>query len=189
MHRNAWQHSALWHLNCADGVTAASTPRHRATDLAAGSRRCGLEHEHDPGRRDGVIDRPTSRVALPARSRRQQRLDPLPQPVGHEFVDQPPQARHDQGAPVPGAPVSSSNDALQDVPVGGSWPPGPAVHLRPGRWDRRLDQHPRLVTDQPRRRGRRRGRHALHPPPSRSGRRDRRTYFRNVFFSGPLTDT
>jgi hypothetical protein len=68
----------------------------------------GLEHEHDAGQRGPVTDRPTTRIAIPpGLGRRQQRCDPLPQPIGHEFFDHPPQPRHDLPVVEGGAPTSS----------------------------------------------------------------------------------
>src|SRR5687768_10076381 len=51
-------------------------------------------------------------------------------------------------------------DALEHLAIRPPWPSGAAVNGRPAGWDQRLDQRPELVTDQPRRRGRDRRRHA-----------------------------
>jgi hypothetical protein len=68
----------------------------------------GLEDEHDAGQSGTVIDRPTSRTATAARlGSRQQRFDSLPQPIGHEFLDHPPQPRHGPTVLEGGAPTSS----------------------------------------------------------------------------------
>ncbi|PRY47632.1 hypothetical protein LY71_113134 [Geodermatophilus tzadiensis] len=56
-------------------------------------------------------------------------------------------------------------DALGDVPIRGTRTAGAAVHRRLAQRDQRLDQRPQLVTDSPRRRGRRLRRHGRHPAP------------------------
>jgi hypothetical protein len=62
----------------------------------------GLEHEYDAGQRGPITDRPTPRIAMPPRSWWwQQRLDPLPQSVGDQFLDHPDQRA--QGPPSPAA--------------------------------------------------------------------------------------
>jgi hypothetical protein len=64
----------------------------------------GLEHEHDPGECGAVVDRPAARMAVAAwPRRRQQRRDPLPQPIWHELLDHPPQPQQDRSAVEAGA--------------------------------------------------------------------------------------
>jgi hypothetical protein len=66
----------------------------------------GLEHEHDPGQRGPVIDRPAARLAGAAgHGRREQRSDPLPQPVRDELLDHPHQAAQDPSRPTAATPV------------------------------------------------------------------------------------
>ena len=71
----------------------------------------GLEHEDDAGQRGTVTDRPTTRIAMPARSWWwQQRLDPLPQSVGHKLLDHPDQAGPNERRSSTATPRSFGND-------------------------------------------------------------------------------
>src|SRR3712207_3117118 len=67
-------------------------------------------------------------------------------------------------------------------------PPGPPVDGRATRWDQRLDQCPQFVTDQPRRRGRRRRRHDADSAPIYLSSTEPEDLLPQRLLSGPLWD-